>query len=120
MKVDLSELNATELDELIIQAAKLRASMQPEISKEPPKEAEAIVDPMWFTSSIPNSNGHAGFSVRHPGLGWLGFAIPPHELANLIKFWAETLATAAKGESSNKSKTIVTNPTPNSGGGTLH
>ena len=119
MKVDLSKLNASELDELIAEAATRRASMQPEHSKAPPNTMQAIVDPAWFTVSIPNSKGHAGFNIRHPGLGWLAFAIPPHEIANLIKFWAAILATAASGQDQSVSPPSVAT-TNFSGGGKLH
>jgi hypothetical protein len=114
VKPDLSKLSASELDDFIAEAAERRAKMEPAISRNHPQQSEAIIDPSWFTGPIPKTRGHIALQIRHPGLGWLCFAIPPHEIASLMKFWSAILATIAAGEQQGN----LTNPA--SGGGTLH
>lgn len=46
-KVDLSSLSATELEELIAEAAKLRMTVQPSVGAEPPDNSEGVNDPAW-------------------------------------------------------------------------
>ena len=80
-QIDVSQLFAAELDLLIAKAAVRRASLNPPHSNEVPKQAEAIVNPQWFTCLIEPGTL---FQVRHPGLGWISFVIPPNERAQLL------------------------------------
>lgn len=57
---------------------------------------EAVVDPAWrvmdLTQGLPA--GSATLLLRHPGFGWLGFALPQHEARAL----GEALLRAANGQ----------------------
>ena len=48
--IDLTKLTAHELDALIIDAAARRAALEPAHPNEAPKEAQAIVNPAWYTA----------------------------------------------------------------------
>jgi hypothetical protein len=79
--VDLSTLSPSELDELIVSAAKLRQAMQPPVALEPPETTEATIDPAW-RSLMHGAN--TILQLRHLGLGWVTVILPPHERANLL------------------------------------
>lgn len=84
MNIDLSALTAAELDELLIAAAKRRAELAPAPPAQPPTQCEAIVNPAWHTGPIPTG---VLFMLRHPGLGWLGFALPHEHRVHLATLW---------------------------------
>lgn len=98
MNVDLSKFTAAELDELMSKAAERRAKLTPAHPTEVPKTGLASVDPAYYTMLIPQSKGQIAINLRHPGYGWLAFAIPPHEAANIIRIWSLALAVAASGQ----------------------
>jgi hypothetical protein len=79
--MDITALSATELDELIAKAAARRATLEPPHAPQAPKQAEAIVNPQWFTCLV---DPGTLLQIRHPGLGWLAFVIPPNERAQLL------------------------------------
>jgi hypothetical protein len=108
--MDITALSATELDELIAKAAVRRASLNPAHDNAPPKQAEAIVNPQWFTCLVEPGTL---LQIRHPGLGWLSFVIPSNERAQLL------------GIMLNQALYKPTSPTANlppsvSGGSTFH
>jgi len=84
MNIDISSLSAAELDELIARAAARRAMLEPAQPSQPPQQAEAMVNPAWHTSPLPNG---VLFMLRHPGLGWLGFALPHEHRVHLASLW---------------------------------
>lgn len=79
--IDITGLSAAELDDLIAKAGARRATLQPAPPMEAPKQAEAIVNPQWFTCLVEPGTL---WQVRHPGFGWLSFVIPPNERAQLL------------------------------------
>jgi len=81
LPIEISELSTAELDELIAKAALRRATLSPPHSTDVPKQAEVIVDPQWFTCLV---DPGTLLQIRHPGLGWLSFVIPPNERAQLL------------------------------------
>lgn len=81
MSVDLSAMSAAELDELIVQAAKRRAELEPPIAKQAPEPWTAQVNPAWSVSLVEQGSL---LRVRHTGLGWICFVIPPAERAILL------------------------------------
>jgi len=81
MLKELSEMSATELDELIAEASKQRASREPRVASQPPDSLEASMNPAWSVSLIEQGSL---FRVRHPGLGWMAFVIPATERAVLL------------------------------------
>ncbi len=84
MSIDLSALTAVQLDELLVAAAKRRAELAPPPDMQPPAQCDAIVNPAWHTGPIPTG---MLFMLRHPGLGWLGFALPHEHRVHLATLW---------------------------------
>ncbi len=78
---DLSGLSAEELEEFIQRAAKLRAATEPYPRIDAPEAADAVVNPAWYTML---GEGGTLLQIRHPGIGWLSFVIPPAERAHLL------------------------------------
>ncbi|MBB3122460.1 hypothetical protein [Pseudoduganella violacea] len=80
------QLSASELDNLIRHLARIRSEMTPEvpIELEKGKAINAVTDPVWRTRPMlhPSMPGEL-LLLRHRGLGWLGFVLPPHEVAAL-------------------------------------
>lgn len=112
MNVDLSKFKADELDDLILQAAKRRAHLQPAIPNEPPKEVDALIDPRWFTVL---QDENTILQIQHPGFGWITAIIPPHERANLLTVLLRQALTPPLAKAS-----AAQMPATSSGGGTVH
>jgi hypothetical protein len=113
--IDLSRLSATELDELIASAAKLRQGMQPPVALEPPQTSEATIDPAWRSLM---HNGNTILQLRHLGLGWVTVILPPHERANLLTvFLRQALSVSAVPATPESSPPP---PLASSGGNTVH
>ncbi len=109
-QIDVSQLTAAELDELMTKAAERRASLDPPHSYQAPVEADAIIDPAWYTGLIEPGTL---FQVRHPGFGWLSFVIPPNERAQLLcAFLNQALFTPQSN--------VANAPAPVAGGSTVH
>ena len=84
MTIDVSSLQAAELDQLIEAATKRRAALAPPIpATNPQGEIQAISDPKWYLTSVP---GGTLLQIRHPGHGWLNFHIPALSRAFLLSF----------------------------------
>lgn len=82
MVIDISDLSAEELDELIAAASRKRALMDPaHPMKVPPGPVEALVNPVCKLSL--NQDGTL-LQVRHVGYGWLSFMIPPAKRAQML------------------------------------
>ena len=73
--IDLSTLSAADLDALIAQAIKLRATLQPAPASEPPQQIEVVFDPAWRSFTM---DQNTILLLRHAGLGWVAFAFPTH------------------------------------------
>ena len=121
MNIDISDLSAAELDELIGRAAARRAALEPAQPTLPPERAEAVLNPAWHTSPLPNG---VLFMLRHPGLGWLGFVLPHEHRVHLTSLWLhQSLLFKPSTESTPVSPAIPTSITPNfgtGGSGTMH
>ena len=117
MNIDISKLSASELDQLITQAAERRANMQPSMPGERPQgEIEALVNPAWFVAPQPEGTL---LQIGHRSFGWLAFLIPPQERALLLSF---LLQQAILQTNQNNPTVQSTTPatTQSGGGGTLH
>lgn len=80
------QLSATELDNLIRHLARIRSKMTPEVPVELEKgnAIEAVINPAWRTRPMLHPGMPGEFLLlRHRGLGWLGFVLPPHEVEAL-------------------------------------
>ncbi len=84
MAIDLSNLSVEQLDELIVAAAKRRAELEPAISMQRLRNARQYLNPAWHTAPLPNG---VLFMLRHPGAGWLGFALPHEHRVHLATLW---------------------------------
>lgn len=85
-------LNSFSLDDLIRKLAHHRAQLLDEVPLEVAGnvELEVVVDPMWRTLQLvaldeneQKVDDHAALILRHPGYGWLSFALPAHEARRL-------------------------------------
>ncbi|CAG9224447.1 conserved hypothetical protein [Paraburkholderia tropica] len=77
-------LDAAEVDGLIEELGKLRASMRPAVPDQPLRSHQYVIeiDPCWYTERNPLFDGAVLF-LRHTGLGWAGFAIPTESMHRL-------------------------------------
>jgi hypothetical protein len=77
-------LEVADLDAVIEHLSALRATMRPEVPKEPLRTHQYVIeiDPCWHTAKQPLHDGAVLF-LRHSGLGWAGFALPTESLARL-------------------------------------
>jgi hypothetical protein len=77
-------LEAEEVDAVIERLSLIRASMRPEIPKEPSRTHQYVIemDPCWHSEKHPLYDGAVLF-FRHSGLGWAGFALPTQSLTML-------------------------------------
>jgi hypothetical protein len=77
-------LRASEIDSLIAKLAQHRATMAPEVPRSLPEleDVGMIRDPIWILHA-PGSTQDKLLLIRHPGLGWLTFQLPPAEAAKL-------------------------------------
>jgi hypothetical protein len=114
--IDLSTLSAAELDLLIATAAKLRQSLQPAVTLEPPQTSEATIDPAWRCLM---HGANTVLQLRHLGVGWVTVIIPPHERAGLLAIFMRQALTPAIVQASPvdppASPTLIS-----SGGNTVH
>ncbi|HEX7915037.1 hypothetical protein [Rudaea sp.] len=120
MNIDISNLSAAELDELITRAAARRATLEPAQSLQPPQQTEAIVNPSWHTSPLPNG---VLFMLRHPGLGWLGFALPHEHRVHLTSLWLHQSLLFRSAEATAEPAAPVAAIAPDfgtGGSGTMH
>ena len=123
MNFDLTALSAAQLDDLITAAAKRRAELAPAHDLQPPPQCEAIVTPAWHTTPMPDG---VLFMLRHPGLGWLGFALPHAHRVHLATLWLHQsllYAPATAAVPSVQKEVPVPPPTPavgSGGSGSLH
>jgi hypothetical protein len=84
-------LSAEDVENLIVELAKLRRGMLPEVPKTAPDgQRELIVDPAFSGGIVP-----AGMALvlRHPGIGWLGFLFPLAEARKLASGLAQFVAS---------------------------
>ncbi|MFP3588232.1 hypothetical protein SCB29_32020 [Paraburkholderia sp. SIMBA_055] len=77
-------LDAEDVDAVIQHLGYLRAAMRPEVLKDPPRGQQCVIemDPCWHSEKHLLYDG-AVLLLRHSGLGWAGFALPPHSLQQL-------------------------------------
>jgi hypothetical protein len=83
----IKELGAVELDALIAQLLTERESREPPVAMSAPNPTTALIDPKWHTFKE-SLNGLSVIQFRHPGAGWLAFALPEHERAHLVALLA--------------------------------
>jgi len=78
--------NALQLDALIEGLIAARAQLKPFIPTEPPAgQVQAIIDPNYWTK-FDAENGMSLLMLRHPGMGWCSFLLPPAERDRLAQY----------------------------------
>lgn len=88
-------LQAATIEQLIRALGVMRAQMSPPVRTEDPKfgdEVEALTDPRWWINAD-SFIGGALLQIRHPGFGWLGFALPLQSLRDLHALSGNALQT---------------------------
>lgn len=85
------EMEAAEVDDFIANLALMREGMSEPVTPrlEPVARLRVIPDPAWKVTA---SEHGPVLSLRHPGLGWLGFVVPPHEATHMAA-WLNRVAT---------------------------
>ncbi|OAJ54985.1 hypothetical protein A6V36_09155 [Paraburkholderia ginsengiterrae] len=80
-----SLLGVADIEAMIAELARIRAAMQPVRPLNPPAgEYPMEVDPCWRVDRPPQFNG-AVLSLRHIGIGWTAFALPPPSMTSLVE-----------------------------------
>jgi hypothetical protein len=82
------ELTAQDLDEQIARLARIRAQMPEKISEQAPLVETVVFNPAYFIRTD-NMTKAALLSIRHGGLGWLNFELPPKEVLNMKRTWID-------------------------------
>jgi hypothetical protein len=79
---DTVTLATADIDTLILQLAKFRKQMTPEISRilKDGEHTLGIVDPIWQAQPAID---HKILFARHPGFGWMSFLFPLQEAKKL-------------------------------------
>jgi hypothetical protein len=85
-------LTTAELERLIRELDALRRQMAPEVPFDPPLGVvvDTILDPRFWVSPEPIHSGVL-LSLRHLGLGWLSFQLPPEECDALRRLLLDVL-----------------------------
>ena len=84
--------------------AQIRADLNPPVRATDPQNGEkavAIVDPRWW-AAYEQFIGGALLQLRHPGFGWLAFALPLESLRGLHHHLGQALATAEQNAAHQK------------------
>ena len=82
--------DANGISDIINRLAKARANMEQAFPNDHPDEIAALLDPRWFLSPEPMTEGSA-IQIRHPGFGWLGFVFSPKEVEHIHRLLSQHL-----------------------------
>lgn len=88
MSIDISGLDAIQLEALIMRAAQKRAQLLPMVSTDCPRFSAGIRDPQWF---VMTRDERLCLLLRDPGLGWMTFVLPPVEASNMGRVLIESV-----------------------------
>jgi hypothetical protein len=113
VKIDISKLSASELDEFIAKVAERRYNMQPQLPGEPPQATQAIINPAWYVTPIKEGT----LSIGHRRFGWLAFLTPRPEHVLLMSLLLQQSILQAPP---NEPGVAAAAPSHNGGGGKLH
>ncbi len=79
---------AQQLDEQITRLARIRSQMADKIPDKPPVVETVVFNPAYFIRTDHMTKA-ALLSVRHGGLGWINFELPPQEVLNMRRTWID-------------------------------
>jgi hypothetical protein len=82
---------AQELEEQIERLGRIRAQMPEKVPNEPPLIETVVFNPIYSVRTD-NMTKASLLSVRHGGLGWLNFELPPLEALNMRKMWTDIVS----------------------------
>lgn len=82
MTIDISGLDATELEALIMRAAQRRTQLTPAVPIELPRYTYGKRDPRWVINA---HDTEVRLHIRDSGIGWLTFLLPKTEALNMGK-----------------------------------
>ena len=115
------DYTAQELLELMQRLGQARA----QITQDPPTpvglKIDATVNPPYWAEFI-GEIGCSGVFMRHPGFGWLGFALPPVEAGRLANYLHAQVVNvlAATTTAAQGAAALPANNDGSKGGGLLH
>jgi len=89
-------LAAGHVDSLIQALARLRQTLEPEVRPDSPEGQNVMgaVDPRWFIQRDGTTTDGAVLMVRHPGIGWMAYALPLESLKHLHVVMGEIIQQA--------------------------
>ena len=92
-----TDWTAEQLDQAIEQLGKLRASKQPPVTSEFNYRGPFYtIDPVRWNSQREAVEGKSLLHLRHPGFGWLHFAITPDDAKKLAKILLHQFAQSVR------------------------
>lgn len=86
--------DASTLEQFIHQLAALRASLPEQVAPtlDPGSRIDAQIAPAWQIPAVKSEHGRL-LLLRHPGLGWLGFALGDKHAAEIAEWLTKDLPT---------------------------
>lgn len=94
MSIDISGLDATELEALIMRIAQRRAQLDPAVPNILPRYTYGQSNPQWFIST---KDTELLLHLRDPGIGWMTFLLPSPEALNMGKVLVKCAEEIAPG-----------------------
>jgi hypothetical protein len=82
---------AQELDEQIESLARVRAQMNEKVPDQPSLIEDVVINPSYLIRTD-NITKASLLSIRHGGLGWLNFELPPQEALSMRRMWTEIVS----------------------------
>lgn len=84
-------VEASDLSKIIAALSEIRMQMTEEVTPvlDPVARLDMVVDPAWRAELKPEGTALA---LRHPGLGWIGFLLPPESASELAEHLPKPLA----------------------------
>lgn len=81
-----ASMDAADLDQLIHKLAAARALLTDTVplQLEPVAKVEAVRDPCWRVNQ-PIEGGYRPLILRHPGLGWIGYALSERSATEMVE-----------------------------------
>lgn len=82
-------LEPSDAEQFLHEVAKHRATLSEKVTPmlDPGARLEAVVEPKWQVAR--QKDGSHGLAIRHPGFGWLSFALSDDQAKALAKALTE-------------------------------
>ncbi|UTV56407.1 hypothetical protein [Burkholderia arboris] len=91
-------LETETIEKLIAALTSMREAMQPPVPQDPPlgKEVYAQFDPRFWVE-LNHMASASTLLLRHPGLGWLAFVLPPNSAVQLTGYLQQQAEELQRG-----------------------